>query len=96
VKRRAILSFDSYKNREDFFAAYVLEKHAISENTMDTNTDCSIQIDDADGMRDIVEEAKSYGADVHTDCGGNSLSSCSDYERSNGTLCMYCQYCEFK
>ena len=91
-----ILSFPSTKKRSKFFASNCLEKFGVAEKTMGSTTDCSIDNMKAIDISKIVAFAKkNYNADYYLDCGGKSLNDCSEHERKCGSVCNYCQYCEF-
>lgn len=91
-----ILSFPTAKDRAEFFATNCLEKYGISENTINTETDCSIDGVKLITIAKIIKFAKDgFGADFHLNCGGKNLGDCSSHERKHGSLCNYCQYMEF-
>ena len=93
---KVILSFNSNSIREKFFNKGCLEKHGINEDTMDTKTDCSVEHPNKKVISNVVSDAKSLNASIYKDCNGVNLKSCSKFEKKNGSICGYCQYCEFE
>ena len=92
----AILCFPSNKKRTDFFNTNCLEKFGISEKTINTETDCSIDGLNPKDLIKVIKFARTrFGAEYHLNCGGKNLKDCSNHETKCGSLCDYCQYMEF-
>ena len=94
--RKMILAFETHKSRELFFGKNSLEKHRIDEDTMGTKTDCAVECPNEEAMEEISRDAMGLNATVYKDCGGVGLKACSEFESSNGSICDFCQYCEFE
>jgi hypothetical protein len=92
----AILRFPSHKKRTDFFNTSCLEKFGLSEKTINTETDCSIDGLKPNDLIRLIKFAKNkFGAEYHLSFGGKNLKDCSNHETKSGSLCGYCQYMEF-
>ncbi len=95
----AIFVFNDNEQREKFFSHSILEKHSVNEDTMDTDTNCRIRvfsdnnpIKRQNGLIEVADVAKTFGAECHLDCGGDNMSDCGDHERSCGRLCDFCMF----
>lgn len=87
-----VLSFDNPDVREQFFSSNLLEKYQVSEDTLESSTDCLINCP-PEFEKAIVREAKiQYSAMDYKTCGGRTIGECEDYENSCGAMCEYCQY----
>jgi len=93
----AVLTFPTNEERTKFFETNCLEKHGISENTLDTKNACFIDSININRLAEIIKFTRDNfsGVEFNTSCGGNNLKDCSKYERKHGSLCNYCQYMEF-
>ena len=92
----AILRFPSHKKRTDFFNTSCLETFGVSEKTINTETDCSIDGLNPKDLIKVIKFAKTqFGAEYHLSCGGRNLADCSNHEMKRGSACDYCQYMEF-
>jgi hypothetical protein len=92
----AVITFPSLKERSEFFETNCLEKHGISEDTLNTQKDCYLSKVGIITLANIIKFAKdNFDAEFHVSCGGDSLNDCNNYEKKRGSLCNYCQYMEF-
>jgi hypothetical protein len=82
-----ILRFEDIDARDRFFNTKILEEHGVNEDTMETSTDCMLDV----AYVEVLDEAKKHGAEIFRTCGFKTMEGCKEYENSCGSPCSYCQ-----
>jgi len=82
-----ILRFEDIEARDRFFNTKVLEQYGVNEDTMETATDCMLDV----AYVEVLDEAKNHGAEIFRTCGFKTMEGCKQYEKTCGSPCSYCQ-----